>query len=116
MSQALSKLQVRYIQSQKQFTLNVEGENKARRLPIGQLYVKDKEHFYLINVDEPLDAKQEMVLLCKEPDVAIKSLECKLGAKEIEKANSKYEEALLFFHIDAKKVKQLLLLSIKTID
>ena len=116
MSIELSKLHVRFIQTQKQFSLQSTPDQKAVKLPLGQLYVKDKSHFYLINFEDTIQEDQPVTIFFSEPDVALKSLTCELDAKIVDPTSSNYEDALLFFPNDTKKVKQLVLLTIEKLS
>ena len=115
MSTQLSKLHVRYIQTQKNFYLLKDGETKGEKLPLSQLYVKDNSNFYLINQGDPIGQEQDLSILFKEPTPALNTLNCTVSAKEIEKESEDYEDALLFFNIGPADVQQILLLTIQDI-
>lgn len=108
----LSKLHVRYIQTQKSFFLFRGQETKGKRLPLSQLYVKDNSHFYLLLQNDPIQTGQNVSILFNESTDVLKSLRCDAKVEEVQASSGDYEDALLFFHLDASTVKQLLLLSI----
>lgn len=110
----LSKLHVRYIQTQKSFSL-FQGE-KREKLPLSQLYVKDNVHFYLIVKNTPLHEAEAVSIRFSEPTDALKSLTCDVSVQELAPSDEAYEDALLFFHLDTSDVRQLLLLSISTLS
>jgi hypothetical protein len=114
MSAELSKLHIRYIQMQKNFSL-CQGE-KREKLPLSQLYVKDNGHFYLIIQNSPLHEAEAMNIRFSEPTDALKSLTCDVGVQELAPSDEAYEDALLFFNLDTSDVKQLLLLSISALS
>ena len=115
MSTQLSKLHVRFIQTQKDFYLHT-ADKKAQKLPLSQLYIKDNIHFYLINKSEPIKQEQSLQLSFKEPTPALNTLSCEFNIQEVPEKSEEYEDALLFFNTNSEEVNQLLLLSIKTID
>jgi len=112
---ALSKLHVRFIQSQNNFYLISGNENKETQLPIAQLYVKDTSNFYLILKDKTLDANSELSINFKEKTPALNTLSCKFDATILENASEEHEDALLFFNVDESEVKQVLLLSLQSL-
>lgn len=116
MSAQLSKLHVRFIQSQKNFYLLREKESKGEKLPITQLYVKDNHHLYLVNQSDLIAEDQNISILFKEATDALNTLECTLSVDDIKKGSEDYEDALLFFNVDTDKVKQVLLLTIQTLN
>ncbi len=116
MSVQLSKLHVRFIQSQKNFFLLTDAGKKQEKLPLSQLYVKDNNSFYLINEGQTLNESEEISILFKEETHALKSLQCGVKQQEITQGNEEYEDALLFFHVDTSKVKQIFLLQINSLD
>jgi len=115
MSAQLSKLHVRFIQSQKNFLLLTNDDAKGETLPISQIYVKDNSSFYLLNLGDPISNEQTLRILFKESTSALNTLECTVNIQTIEKESETYEDALLFFHVDTSKVTQLLLLNIQTV-
>ncbi len=115
MSAQLSKLHVRFIQTQKNFHLLKDAQTKAEKLPLSQLYVKDNNNFYLINQNSPIQEDQALSILFKEATPALDNLDCKLSVQEIQKHSEEYEDALLFFNTQTQDIKQLLLLSIEEI-
>jgi len=102
---SLSKLHVRFIQSQKNFILQQEG-SKDEKLPIAQLYVKDTNNFYLALMQESALAKN-VNLVFNEKTPALNLLECSLKASALDKGSEDFEDALLFFQLDESKVKAL---------
>jgi len=115
MATQLSKLHVRFIQTQKSFFLRQDTDAKAQKLPLSQLYVKDNSSFYLINQNDPILDELHTVLF-KEPTDALISLQCDASVKEIDKRSDEFEDALLFFNMDSSSIKQMLLLNIKTLS
>ena len=115
MSAQLSKLHVRFIQSQTNLYLCKEGETNSFKLPLSQLYVKDNDHFYLINQDAPFAQDQHLALTFKEPTPALNTLSCKVSLQEIKEESEAYDDTLLFFNAQPHEVNQLLLLTIEEI-
>lgn len=115
MSAQLSKLHVRFIQSQTNFFLFTQDDTQGQKLPIAQIYVKDNSHFYLVNQNDPVPDEQTLRIVFKESTDALNTLECTVNLQALEQESEAYEDALLFFHADADKVTQLLLLNIQTI-
>ncbi len=113
MSAPLSKLHVRFIQSQKNFTL-VKGDTK-QKLPLSQLYVKDNNFFYFINTDQPIQESQNISILFNEKTHALQTLECGVNKQEILADSEEFEDALLFFNVEESKVTQLFLLEITSL-
>ena len=116
MSVQLSKLHVRFIQSQKNFFLQTDAGSKQEKLPLSQLYVKDNSSFYLINESQALSEGEEISILFNEATHALKSLQCGVKQQEIIKGSEEYEDALLFFNVDTSKIKQIFLLQISSLD
>lgn len=116
MSMQLSKLHVRFIQSQKNLFLLTDTGNKEVKLPISQLYVKDNSSFYLINEGKVLNEDEKISILFNEETHALKSLQCDVIKQEVPHGSEEYEDALLFFNVDTSKVKQLFLLHINSLD
>lgn len=115
MSTQLSKMHVRFIQSQKYFLLFAGGDTKGQRLPISQIYVKDSNHLYIVNQNDPVDDKQTLRIVFEESTDALNTLECNGNLEVVEQESDAYEDALLFFHVDEQKVTQLLLLNIQEV-
>ncbi len=115
MSAQLSKLHVRFIQSQKNFFLLKEPGNEQEKLPISQLYVKDNASFYLILQSQTLSEDESIRIQFQEQTHALRSLECDVTKEEIVQGSEEYEDALLFFNVDTSKVKQVFLLQIKSL-
>jgi len=113
MSAQLSKLHVRYIQTQKYFYLSTGENTKNEQLSIAQLYVKDNDHFYLINNAQPIEETQNLNIDFKEPTPALDKLSCSLSSQNIPKESEEFEDALLFFNEEAENVTQILLLTIQ---
>jgi hypothetical protein len=111
----LSKLHVRFIQTQKHFSLIRSEDESSQKLPLEQLYIKNNGSFYFVNLGDET-RQHAFSLLFKEPNDYLKSLQCDVSANAIEKGSHEYEDALLFFHADASDVKQLLQLSIQSIS
>ena len=112
---ALSKLHVRYIQSQKNFYLLQNGEDKEIKLPISQLYVKDTSNFYLVLKDTALDSSSTLSINYKEKTPALNTLSCNFNATVLGNDSEEHEDALLFFNIDESEVKQVLLLNLQSL-
>jgi len=113
---ALSKLHVRFIQSQTNFYLHPSPDAKALKLPLSQLYVKDTQNFYLVLMDEISFEKNNLTIAFKEKTPALNTLECKFNLVELSKESEDYEDALLFFNVDEEKVRQVLLLSLASLN
>lgn len=111
----LSKLHVRFIQTQKSFFLIKSKETNGDKLPLEQLYIKSNGSFYFINLGDEI-GKPAFTLLFKESNDYLKSLRCDVSASVIDKGSDAYEDALLFFHADTSEVRQLLQLSIESIS
>ena len=112
----LSKLHVRFIQTQKSFFLQ-RGENaKNEKLPLEHLYIKNSSNFYFANQSDGIQDGSSISLSFKEANDYLKSLRCEISVKVIEKGSDEYEEARLFFHQDEATIKQLLLLTIEVTD
>jgi len=115
MPEQLSKLHVRFIQTQKSFFLIKNKGTNGDKLPLEQLYIKNNGSFYFINLGDEI-GQQIFTLLFKESNDYLKSLRCDVSANVIEKGSDEFEDALLFFHADASEVRQLLQLSIESIS
>ena len=113
---SLSKLHVRFIQSQKHFYLIQADDTKGKKLPLSQLYVKDTDNFYLIIKAEPLVLETELSIAFKEKTPALNTLTCSFKVTNLAKESEEHEDALLFFAVDEKKVKQVLLLELSSLS
>ena len=113
---SLSKLHVRFIQSQKNFYLIQADETKGKELPLTQLYVKDPDHLHLVIKEEALISQTELSLAFKEKTPALNTLTCRFKVTQLEEGSEAYEDALLFFSVDEKEVKQLLLLTLSSLS
>lgn len=111
----LSKLHVRFIQSQKNFYVQVNPDEKALNLPLSQLYVKDTNNFYLVLMNEISFPQKSLGISFKEKTPALNTLECQFALTELSKTSEDYEDALLFFNVDEQKVKQVLLLNLDSL-
>lgn len=111
----LSKLHVRYIQTQKSFSLIKDEGSSGDKLPLEQLYIKNNGSFYFVNLGNEI-GQHTLTLLFKESNDYLKKLRCVVSANVIEKGSDEYDDALLFFHTNASDVKELLLLSIESIS
>lgn len=116
MAPQLSKLHVRFIQTQKHFVLQRSADSNNETLPLRQLYIKSNSSFYFANFADHIDDGTIVHLSFKESNDYLSSLRCTLKAKCIERESDEYTEALLFFNVDASAVKELLLLTIETVD
>ena len=112
---SLSKLHVRFIQSQENFYLQTNPDAKALKLPISQLYVKDTDNFYLVLMDETSLNQDNLSINFKEKTPALNTLECQFALTQLSNDSEDYEDALLFFHVDEQKVKQVLLLNLDSL-
>jgi len=112
---ALSKLHVRFIQSQTNFYLQTNPDTKALKLPLSQLYVKDTSNFYLVLMEETSLKQDTLSISFKEKTPALNTLECQFTFNELSNTSEDYEDALLFFHVDEQSVKQILLLSLDSL-
>jgi hypothetical protein len=116
MSSQLSKLHIRYIQTQESFFLATQSKSKEEKIPLNRLYIKNSSSFYFVNLGDALQDGQEATLLFKEANGYLKSLRCAVTVHDILSSGDEYNDALLFFHIEPGKVKQLLLLTVDTIS
>ncbi len=114
MPATLSKLHVRFIQTQQHFSLKCESSALKEKLPLGQLYIKNNGHFYFANLSGDLQENSEVELAFTEANDYLTSLHCRCDVKVIEKGSEEYEEALLFFQQDASTINQVLLLRVET--
>ena len=115
MASPLSKLHIRFIQTQKNFFLTGEDQSRGEKLPLGQLYIKNNNSFYFVNVNAALQDGQQAELLFKEANDYLKSLQCQVSTAIIAPSSDEYEDALLFFHVDPAQVKQLVLFTVETL-
>ena len=112
----LSKLHVRFIQTQTSFSLQ-RGENaKNENLPLENLYIKNSSHFYFVNQGDGIQNGSSLNLSFKKSNDYLKSLRCVISVTIVEKGSDEYEEALLFFQQDESTIKQVLLLAIESIE
>jgi len=116
MSAQLSKLHVRFIQSQKNFDLLYEQGKQSKKLPLSQLYVKDNSNFYLILQNKPHIEDKNVTIRFDETTPALKRLECSVTKEEIPQGSEEYEETLLFFNVDTTQDTQVFLLNIIALD
>lgn len=112
----LSKLHVRFIQTQKSFILRKDDKSNGNTLPLKRLYIKNNSSFYFVNQDDNIQERQALSLLFNASNDYLKSLQCGVAAQIIEKGSDEYEDALLFFHLNESDVKQLILLTAETIS
>ena len=115
MSAQLSKLHVRFIQSQKEFSL-LNAQKEQKRVPLSQLYVKDDSHFYLAMVNDRMENEEKITLCFDEATAALKRLQCGVTKEEIAKESEEYDDALLFFNMDSSQDISLFLLHIDAIE
>ena len=112
----LSKLHVRFIQTQESFFLQ-HGENaKQQKFPLENLYIKNSSNFYFANQSDTIEDGISINLSFKETNEYLKALRCEISVMVIEKESDEYEEALLFFHQDESTIKQVLLLNIQSTE
>jgi len=111
----LSKLHVRFIQTQKQFKFQVDKESTKEPLSLENLYIKNSNSFYFINTKSKLANSSNSILIFNEKNDYLTQLECQCELTIIEGGSDDYEEGLLFFQQDKSSIKQLVLLTIKTI-
>lgn len=111
----LSKLHVRFIQTQKSFFLQRSEESKPEKLALENLYIKNNNSFYFANQSDDIGDGTAISLSFKEANDYLSSLHCDVKVHVIDKQSDEYEEALLFFHQDAAAIKQVLLLHIEAI-
>ena len=116
MSTQLSKLHVRFIQSQKNFSLRKDTDQDFQKLPLSHLYIKDNTHFYLITDKQTYTDKETIHISFSESTNALEKLTCTLSLQEVPQGSEEYEDALLFFSTDTSKVKQLFLAHITEIE
>lgn len=113
---SLSKLHVRFVQSQQNFYLIQDNDSKGKKLPLSQLYVKDTDNFYLVITQEPLVLNADLSIAFKEKTPALNTLTCNFKVTDLVKDSDEYEDALLFFAVDEEDVKQVLLLSLDSLS
>ncbi|WP_345977868.1 hypothetical protein [Sulfurimonas sp. HSL3-7] len=116
MTAPLSKLHIRFIQTQKNFVLTGENQSKGEKLPLSQLYVKNNSSFYFVNFNDTLQDGGQAELLFKEANDYLKSLQCKVSTEVIAPSSDEYEDGLLFFHVEPAQVKQLVLFTVETLS
>ena len=115
MSTQLSKLHVRFIQTQKQFKLQVNPEAKKESISLENLYIKNNNSFYFINTTSDLTESSNTILTFNEKNDYLTQLTCHCKLNIIEEGSDDYEEGLLFFQQEKSAIKQLILLTIETI-
>lgn len=108
----LSKLHVRFIQTQKTFSLRMDDRTKTDGLKIGQLYIKDNSSFYFVNLGDGIQDDKTLTMTFKEANEYLSVLQCKVKTRIIAKGSEEYEDALLFFQVNDADVNALLLLSV----
>jgi len=113
---SLSKLHVRFIQSQKNFYLSQDDTIKEQKLPIAQLYVKDTSSFYLVITNEPLSQTDKLIIDFKEKTPALNTLKCHFKTTELTNDSEEYEDALLFFNVNEEDIKQVLFLELASLS
>lgn len=111
----LSKLHVRFIQTQNSFSLQNNSNINANGLGIEQLYIKDNSSFYFINLGSSLQSDTSLSMIFKESNDYLSALQCSVSTQIIQKGSDAYEEALLFFQVNEAAVKELFLFSIEDI-
>ena len=94
MSSQLSKLHIRFIQTQGTFFLVKESQSKGEKVPLNQLYIKNSGSFYFVNLGDPVRDGQEVTLLFKEPNDYLKSLRCTVTAHDIQRSGGEFDDAL----------------------
>ena len=114
MSTSLTKLYVRFIQTQQTFTL--ESKQQKQKYSTSALYIKDNSSFYLVNNEGSLSSGEKMTLNFSEKNDYLKGLKCKVETTLLESGSTEYETALLFFNVEPRTVKQVLLLKIVAIE
>jgi len=110
---SLSKLHVRFIQTQENFYLKLE--NKEVKFPLSQLYVKDTDNFYIVLEDDSFKGDTLSVSF-KEKTPALNTLTCVFNVTKLSSDSEDYEDALLFFNVDESKIKQVLLLNLNSLS
>ena len=111
----LSKLHVRFIQTQKNFKFQVDKGSKKEPISLNNLYIKNSNSFYFINTRSELKNSSNTILTFHEKNDYLTLLECQCELTVIEDGSDDYEEGLLFFQQDKSSIKQLVLLTIKSI-
>ena len=114
MSTSLTKLYVRFIQTQQ--TITLESKQQKQKYSSSALYIKDNTSFYLVNNEGSLSSGEKMTLNFSEKNDYLKTLKCKVETMLLESGSDEYETALLFFNVEPRSVKQVLLLKIVAID
>ena len=114
MSTSLSKLHVRFIQTHQTFLLEQKGQKQ--KFSSSSLYIKDNTSFYLINNEVSLSSDEKVILAFTTSNDYLKSLRCKVETTLLNADSLEFETALLFFNMEPKAVKQILLLKIVNID
>jgi len=114
MSISLTKLYVRFIQTQQTFTLKYKQQRQ--KFSSSALYIKDNTSFYLLNNEVILLSGEKVSLDFAEKNDYLRALRCEVETTLLEAGSSEYETALLFFNVEPRSVKQILLLKIISID
>ena len=111
----LSKLHVRFIQTQNNFKFQVDKGSQKESISLENLYIKNSSSFYFINTKSELVNSSNAILTFNEKNDYLAQLECQCELTIIEDGSDDYEEGLLFFQQDQNSIKQLVLLTIKSI-
>ena len=114
MSTSLTKLYVRFIQTQTKFSLL--HNKQPHPFESRSLYIKDNTSFYLINNEVTLSSGDKVTLSFNTANDYLKSMKCKVETTVLEEASDEKETALLFFNMEPRTVKQILLLTIVAIE
>ncbi len=99
---SLSKMHVRFIQSQKEFGFN------QHKSPICNLYIKDQQTLYFFNTHSPLET-DTLTLAFNEATPALNSLTLNVSVQRLTKGSEEYDDALLFFNASTQPTELLLL-------
>lgn len=112
MSTTLSKLHVRFIQTQNNFYLT-SGTVKNQKVSKETLYIKDSTSFYLIAPANNFKEDEIVTLNFKHANDYLQSLECETNVHTIDKSSDLFDTALLFFNTDTSNIKTIYLLHLK---
>ena len=112
MSTLLSKLHVRFIQTQTNFSFQRTPNAKNEKLPLSQLYIKDSGHFYFANTLDALKNSSTLTLSFKEKNDYLSALQCDVNVETLASDSDEYEEASLFFQEDASLFTEIVCLTI----
>ena len=110
MINTLSKLHIRFIQSQESFLLN----STDNRHKLDHLYIKDSQHFYLL-LDAPLSTESVTLKFTQGTDF-LRNLNCEVSATLLDNNSETFKEAALFFPFKSSQIKHLALLTINAIS